>query len=70
MAARCHGSHHNIIGMGGKVANPIHLSGGAANAALMLATAGLAAAYGPQGVRVNAISPGGTLTAACRKGLP
>jgi NAD(P)-dependent dehydrogenase (short-subunit alcohol dehydrogenase family) len=69
MAARGHGVIINIIGMGGKVANPIHLSGGAANAALMLATAGLAAAYGPQGVRVNAISPGGTLTGRVQEGL-
>jgi NAD(P)-dependent dehydrogenase (short-subunit alcohol dehydrogenase family) len=28
----------------------------------MLATAGLASAYGPSGVRVNAINPGTTLT--------
>jgi len=69
MAARGRGAIINIIGMGGKVANPIHLSGGAANAALMLATAGLAAAYGPQGVRVNAISPGGTLTGRVQEGL-
>ncbi len=37
MAARGRGSVINIIGAGGKVANPIHLPGGAANAALMLA---------------------------------
>jgi NAD(P)-dependent dehydrogenase (short-subunit alcohol dehydrogenase family) len=69
MAARGHGAIVNIIGAGGKVANPVHLPGGAANAALMLATAGLAAAYGPQGVRVNAISPGGTLTGRVQEGL-
>ena len=69
MAARGRGVIINIIGMGGKVANPIHLPGGAANAALMLATAGLAAAYGPRGVRVNAISPGGTLTGRVQQGL-
>ncbi len=69
MAARGRGVVINIIGMGGKMANPIHLPGGAANAALMLATAGLAAAYGPQGVRVNAISPGGTLTGRVQEGL-
>ncbi|HEY3564652.1 MAG TPA: SDR family oxidoreductase [Casimicrobiaceae bacterium] len=62
MAARGRGAIVNIIGAGGKTANPVHLPGGAANAALMLATAGLAAAYGPRGVRVNAINPGGTLT--------
>ena len=69
MAARGRGVIINIIGMGGKVANPIHLPGGAANAALMLATAGLAAAYGPRGVRVNAISPGMTLTGRVQEGL-
>jgi NAD(P)-dependent dehydrogenase (short-subunit alcohol dehydrogenase family) len=69
MGARGRGSIVNIVGMGGKVANPIHLPGGAANAALMLATAGLAAAYGPKGVRVNAINPGGTLTGRVEEGL-
>ena len=69
MAARGHGAIVNIVGMGGKVANPVHLPGGAANAALMLATAGLAAAYGPKGVRVNAINPGGTLTGRVQEGL-
>ena len=69
MAARGRGVIVNIIGMGGKVANPIHMPGGAANAALMLATAGLAAAYGPKGVRVNAISPGTTLTGRVQEGL-
>ena len=69
MAARGRGAIINIIGMGGKVANPIHLPGGAANSALMLMTAGLAAAYGPKGVRVNAISPGTTLTGRVQEGL-
>lgn len=69
MAARGCGAIVNVIGMGGKVANPIHLPGGAANAALMLATAGLAAAYGPKGVRINAVSPGGTLTGRVQEGL-
>ena len=69
MAARGRGAIVNIIGMGGKVANPMHLPGGAANAALMLATAGLAAVYGPKGVRINAINPGGTLTGRVQEGL-
>ena len=42
MAKRGMGIIVNIIGMGGKVASPIHLGGGAANSALMLATVGLA----------------------------
>jgi NAD(P)-dependent dehydrogenase (short-subunit alcohol dehydrogenase family) len=45
------------------------LPGGAANAALMLVSAGLAAAYGPRGVRVNAVNPGATLTERLREGL-
>jgi len=62
MAARGSGVIINIIGNGGKVANPVHIAGGAANAALMLATAGLAAAYGRQGVRVVGLNPGLTAT--------
>jgi NAD(P)-dependent dehydrogenase (short-subunit alcohol dehydrogenase family) len=69
MAARGRGSVVNIIGAGGKTASPVHIPGGAANAALMLATAGLAAAHGPSGVRINAINPGGTLTGRVQQGL-
>ena len=69
MAQRGGGSIVNVVGNGGKVASPIHLPGGAANAALMLATAGLAAAYAPQGVRVNAVNPGLTLTDRLQEGL-
>ena len=66
MAERKHGVVINVIGQGGKVAGLNHLPGGAANAALMLATAGLAAAYGRLGIRVNAINPGTTLTARAK----
>ncbi len=59
----------NIIGMGGKVATPIHLPGGAANSALMLATVGLANVYGPKGVRINAVNPGATMTDRVREAL-
>ena len=69
LGARGRGAIVNIIGMGGKVGNPVHLPGGAANAALMLVTAGLAAAYGPKGVRINGINPGGTLTGRGQEGL-
>jgi NAD(P)-dependent dehydrogenase (short-subunit alcohol dehydrogenase family) len=69
MAARGRGAIVNIVGQGGKIANAVHLPGGAANAALMLATAGLASAYGPRGVRINAINPGTTLTGRVQQGL-
>ena len=69
MAQRGSGSIVNLVGNGGKVASPTHLPGGAANAALMLATAGLAAAYAAQGVRVNAVNPGLTLTDRLQEGL-
>jgi NAD(P)-dependent dehydrogenase (short-subunit alcohol dehydrogenase family) len=59
----------NVVGAGGKVATPTHLPGGSANAALMLASAGLAAAYGPRGVRVNVVNPGLTLTDRLQEGL-
>lgn len=59
----------NVIGAGGKVASAIHMPGGAANAALMLATAGLASAYASKGVRVNAVNPGATVTERLKEGL-
>jgi NAD(P)-dependent dehydrogenase (short-subunit alcohol dehydrogenase family) len=62
MAARGRGAIVNLIGSGGKFATPTHLGGGAANAALMLATAGLANAYADKGVRVIGINPGPTRT--------
>ena len=62
MGQRGQGVIVNVIGAGGKVAGTSHMAGGAANAALMLVTADMAAAYGPKGVRVNAVNPGLTLT--------
>ena len=59
----------NIIGMGGKIASDIHIAGGAANAALMLASVGLAHHYAKHGIRINAINPGATLTERVEESL-
>lgn len=69
MAQRGRGAIVNIIGNGGKVASSQHLAGGSANAALMLASAGLANAYAHAGVRVNGINPGNTLTERLQKNI-
>jgi NAD(P)-dependent dehydrogenase (short-subunit alcohol dehydrogenase family) len=69
MASRGRGAVINVIGSGGKVASPTHLAGGAANAALMLATAGLAYAYASKGIRVVGVSPGVTKTERVAEGL-
>jgi len=69
MAARGQGVIVNVIGNGGKVASPTHIPGGAANAALMLVTAGLANAYAAKGVRVVALNPGLTETGRVAQGL-
>ncbi|WP_136636441.1 SDR family oxidoreductase [Pseudooceanicola onchidii] len=69
MAARGAGRIVNIIGAGGKLASPIHLPGGSANAALMLATAGLAQAYAGEGIRVIGLNPGATRTTRLTEGL-
>jgi NAD(P)-dependent dehydrogenase (short-subunit alcohol dehydrogenase family) len=54
---------------GGKVASAIHLAGGPANAALMLATAALGAAYAGRGVRVVGVNPGLTNTERVAEGM-
>jgi NAD(P)-dependent dehydrogenase (short-subunit alcohol dehydrogenase family) len=69
MASRGSGVIVNVIGNGGKVASPTHIAGGAANAALMLATAGLANAYASRGIRVVGINPGLTNTDRVAEGL-
>lgn len=69
MGARRSGVIVNVIGAGGKSPSVLHVSGGSANAALMLATAGLAAAYAPHGVRVNAVNPGPVLTDRLKEGI-
>lgn len=69
MAERGRGVVVNVIGTGGKVASPIHIAGGAANAALMLATAGLGNAYAARGVRVVGVSPSLTETTRVTEGF-
>jgi NAD(P)-dependent dehydrogenase (short-subunit alcohol dehydrogenase family) len=69
MIERKRGAIVNIIGMGGKSAQQVFLSGGAANAALMLTTTGWASALGRYGIRVNGINPGSTLTDRVQRGL-
>lgn len=69
MRERKCGTVVNIIGTGGKVASPIHIPGGAANSALMLATVGLASVHGRYGIRINAINPGATITDRIREAL-
>lgn len=69
MAERGSGNVVNVIGMGGKSATAMHLPGGAANSALMLASVGLASVYAPKGLRINAINPGATLTERVHEAL-
>jgi NAD(P)-dependent dehydrogenase (short-subunit alcohol dehydrogenase family) len=69
MTARRSGVIVNVIGMGGKIAGPTHLPGGAANAALMLASVGLASAFARSGIRVNAVNPGLTATERMQEGF-
>lgn len=69
MAARGKGAVVNIIGQGGRAASPMHIPGGSANAALMLATVGFARAHAGHGVRVNGINPGLTRTGRVEEGL-
>src|SRR5438552_4429427 len=69
MIERKRGAIVNIMGIGGRSAQQVFLSGGAANAALMLVTVGWASALGRYGIRVNGINPGSTLTDRVKRGM-
>lgn len=62
MAARNKGSVVNVIGYSGKGQIPNQVNTGAANAALMMITTGLAHEYARLGVRINAVNPAGVYT--------
>src|SRR5262249_49412430 len=68
MGKRGSGVIVNVIGNGGKIAAPTHIPGGAANAALMLATAGHANAYAAQGIPVVGVNPRPTGTPPLARG--
>ena len=58
MLERGQGSVVLVSGRGGSEPPPRHLPGACANAAINLLVQGLATAYGPRGIRVNAVAPG------------
>ncbi len=47
-----------VTGTGGKMPIGIHMAGGSINAALNLIVRGLATDHAPDGIRINAVSPG------------
>jgi NAD(P)-dependent dehydrogenase (short-subunit alcohol dehydrogenase family) len=61
MARRKTGAIVNIASTAGMLSMPLHAYGPAKSAVIAL-TQGLAAEWGPRGVRVNAVSPGFTVT--------
>lgn len=68
MLERRHGSIVNIASIAGLVSAPAHAYA-AAKAGVIQLTATLAAEWGPRGIRVNAVSPGFTRTAALEAGM-
>lgn len=65
MAKRGRGNIVNIASTAGMCSMPLHAYA-PAKAAIIALTQGLAAEWGPRGVRVNCVSPGFTLTPALR----
>jgi len=68
MAAQRRGAIVNIASVAGMRSGPLHAYG-PAKAAVISLTECLAAEWGPNGVRVNAVSPGFTRTPALDKGV-
>jgi NAD(P)-dependent dehydrogenase (short-subunit alcohol dehydrogenase family) len=68
MIARKRGSIVNIASVAGMRSMPLHAYA-PAKAAVIAITECLAAEWGPSGVRVNAVSPGYTLTPALKKAI-
>jgi NAD(P)-dependent dehydrogenase (short-subunit alcohol dehydrogenase family) len=68
MAKRRHGAIVNVASVAGMTSGPIHAYT-AAKAGVIQITQTLAAEWGRAGVRVNAVSPGFTLTAALEAGI-
>jgi NAD(P)-dependent dehydrogenase (short-subunit alcohol dehydrogenase family) len=68
MAARRHGAIVNVASVAGMTSGPIHAYT-AAKAGVIQITQTLAAEWGRAGVRVNAVSPGFTRTAALEAGI-
>lgn len=68
MASRRYGSIVLIASVAGMRSGPLHAYGPAKAAVISMAEC-LAAEWGPLGVRVNAVSPGFTLTPALKAGL-
>ncbi len=68
MAQRRHGAIVNVASVAGMTSGPIHAYT-AAKAGVIQVTQTLAAEWGRSGVRVNAVSPGFTRTAALEAGI-
>ncbi len=62
MRTRKYGRIVTIVGNGGCQPSPRALPGGSANAALLALTSGLAREIAPDGICINAVNPGPTMT--------